>query len=583
MAEIITYTGSQTSDWTGGPDGADIGLEIGGSGTGIELLGAGATEREFEPLSEEIEDLDSTGSAIEGQINGLENNGLAGLGVGETDELYTNKNSRQNPEIQSEVGIGSADQLVILFPEATQQIVSTVQLFFAEERVQWSGTPHAEQLRYLPIQEGITGPNTIDVGGQTYTIIDTNADGQLVTATDTGKWQGRRNLGQQIFVTETSVPVDGIIYRGADYDPATPDSLKGLENAGNIDTSDFILNTTQITIEDELGPPQGDPVCFGNGNGWTDVQISYSILNGAFNTVNTPAEEDDVYAIQDNDTDLGLFGNDLPIDVGSDEANDALGVGDTPDAPLTEYDNGTTAENAEIQGQIDANDELRLDFGNTSVSQANKAEVKVGLFYSNERGHSERLKVQLVDNGTVVREETVTAFNTGTYGNNNAGEYTFEINSPVDFEEVRFLGMGYSGGYSNENDVSDFVVLGVCLEDLDGVREATTTADNDTSEIFNYGTFADGYAEINNFGDEDTIRIDLSGFGLESSGIGIGHQLLSDSTVSEYFSFSNGTLTFDPSGVSNGASGLPGDPNNSDVVELVSLPGASLSSLLFVS
>jgi len=580
-----TFAGDTPAQWLAGKPDAKLGLRIGGEDTVIEVLGSAtgdATSAEFEPLSSQIEDLNSDNSGIKWAINQLKQDGLSGLGVGSVGEAYTNKSKKNNPEIQSEVGIGNNDLFFIDFGQATQEVVGTVQLFFDEESVSWTSTPLAERLEYTALASDPQGNVTID--GETYSIIDTPV---VVESSGTGRWAGRNNLGQQTIYITANTPFDAMIWAGKDYNPETPQSVKDAAAAGqDVDVSDYIISGLQITVD---VPPESTPTCFGGDldTGWQGVAFSYSILGGTLTPV-TPANEEDITAVEDANSDLAaLEPYTLPNGV------DGLGVGDT-DAALagSGYNNDPTPEDPEIQGQISGNDALYMDFSGTTVPTANSADITVQLFYSEEGSDPvvpERLTVELYNGVTLVRTETIEAFGTGRFSSSNAGEYSFTINSTADFDTVVMAGASYPDNVEIEGDVSDYIVHGICLTDFvgDGVQSLGASAGPDT---FSYANIADGGDTIAGFDNtSDTVAISIDGFELSGLGLTPGVALdIDDASISDYFSYDSGVLSFDPSGAA-GASGLAGDPNNADVVTIATFTGTPgnpnpvVDNLLFIS
>ena len=323
-----------------------------------------------------------------------------------------------------------------------------------------------------------------------------------------------------------------------------------------------------------------DPTTPINGS-WGAATFAYILRNGNTNTSSTttftdvvsssPTTVSTVDPIQDS-KDLGNAAN-LPVDA------KGLGVGLVS---TTNYLTSSfiTNRNPEIQ----QGDQLRANFGKL----ANTAEIQLRLFLERESVASgviaaEQMTYQLQKSDgsggytNVGGLVTVTADNNQSYvgksGNNPGipGAYTFTVNSSADFDTILFGGADYYKANSitgTRTDTSDYLLNKVCLTDFagDGVNILSGAG---SGKDFLYSSIADGGDTISDFGADDRIVIDLSGFG---SGI-----------TSSNFSYAGGVLSFDQDGVTSitgSGANTNGYNNATDRVTLATLTGAPSSANL---
>ena len=321
------------------------------------------------------------------------------------------------------------------------------------------------------------------------------------------------------------------------------------------------------------------------GGSWGAATFAYILRNGTTNTSSTTVFTDVVAAnstaintvdpIQDN-KDFGVISSSLPTDA------KGLGVGRFA-TNISNYSTGNSIsdQNPEIQ----QGDQLRAYFGQS----ANTAEIQLRLFFEKESVSSKTLPEQLTyqlqkSDGSggytnVGGLVTVTSDNNQSYaaksGTTNPGipgVYTFTVNSSTDFDTILFGGADYYNASTitspTRTDTSDYLLNKVCLTDFGG-DGANILSGADIGKDFLYSSIADGGDTINDFGSDDRIVIDLSGFG---SGI-----------TSSNFSYAGGVLSFDQDGVTGitvSGANTNGYNNATDRVTLATLTGAPSSANL---
>jgi hypothetical protein len=85
--------------------------------------------------------------------------------------------------------------------------------------------------------------------------------------------------------------------------------------------------------------------------------------------------------------------------------------------------------------------------------------VTVSFFYAGEAGNPEALQYQLLDNGVVVDTETITSSGNGAYSSSNPGFFTFNLDSGIKFDEIKFL-----GDDAHVADATDFLVESITTD-----------------------------------------------------------------------------------------------------------------------